>query len=99
MTYNFVEKNAEKFICELCDFSCSKSSNYDKHLLTRKHKNTAKILPSTYSKNAENAELLYVMIIGVKNFIIGKSNDEINNLEINHFIELFYKQFLNKCIK
>lgn len=26
------------FICEICDFKCSKSSNYTKHLLTRKHK-------------------------------------------------------------
>jgi hypothetical protein len=28
-----------KFICEPCDFTCSKPSNYDKHLLTRKHEN------------------------------------------------------------
>ena len=56
MTYNFAKKNAEKFYCDLCDFYCSKSSNYDKHLLTRKHKNTAKILTNTYKKNAENAE-------------------------------------------
>jgi hypothetical protein len=26
-----------KFICEPCDFTCSKPSNYEKHLLTRKH--------------------------------------------------------------
>lgn len=26
------------FFCEICDFRCSKSSNYTKHLLTRKHK-------------------------------------------------------------
>ena len=32
-------KNAEEFKCSLCDFICSKKSNYDKHLLTRKHKN------------------------------------------------------------
>ena len=32
-------KNAEKFRCEKCDFSCSKKSNYDKHTLTRKHTN------------------------------------------------------------
>jgi len=30
-------KNAEKYICEICDFKCSKSSNYNKHLSTRKH--------------------------------------------------------------
>jgi hypothetical protein len=30
-------KNAVLFSCEKCDFSCSKKSNYDKHLMTRKH--------------------------------------------------------------
>ena len=32
-------KNAEKYICEFCDFKCSKKSNYETHLLTAKHKN------------------------------------------------------------
>ena len=31
-------KNAFKFICESCDFKCSKQSNYITHLSTRKHK-------------------------------------------------------------
>ena len=30
-------KNAGNFYCEKCDFRCSKNSNYNKHLLTRKH--------------------------------------------------------------
>lgn len=30
-------ENAEKLECKLCDFKCSKQSNYKKHLLTRKH--------------------------------------------------------------
>jgi hypothetical protein len=32
-------KNAIIFNCEYCDFACSKQSNYDKHLLSSKHKN------------------------------------------------------------
>ena len=32
-------KNAEKFQCEECDFECFKKSNYEKHILTDKHKN------------------------------------------------------------
>jgi len=32
-------KNAELFSCEVCKFECSKKSNYEKHLLTAKHKN------------------------------------------------------------
>uniref|UniRef100_A0A6C0HFY6 C2H2-type domain-containing protein n=1 Tax=viral metagenome TaxID=1070528 RepID=A0A6C0HFY6_9ZZZZ len=31
-------KNADKFVCDVCDFKCSKHSNYLKHLATRKHK-------------------------------------------------------------
>ena len=32
-------ENAEIFVCEKCDFKCSKKSNYVKHLTTRKHIN------------------------------------------------------------
>ena len=31
-------KNAEKYICEECDFKCSKHSDYDRHIMTAKHK-------------------------------------------------------------
>jgi len=30
-------KNAEKYVCETCDFKCNKKSNYSSHLLTAKH--------------------------------------------------------------
>jgi hypothetical protein len=43
------QKNAEIFICEKCDFVCSKKSNFEKHILTRKHKNDDK-------KEQKNAE-------------------------------------------
>jgi hypothetical protein len=47
-------KNAEKYICEICDFKCSKLSNYNKHLSTRKHiiltnpNNKTQIKPKIY---------------------------------------------------
>jgi len=34
---NLMPKNAKKFYCEKCDFTCSKESNWNQHLLTRKH--------------------------------------------------------------
>jgi hypothetical protein len=37
-------KNAEKFICNLCDFECSKHSNYITHLGTLKHENGNKMV-------------------------------------------------------
>jgi hypothetical protein len=42
-------KNAEMINCVICDFKCRKQSNFDKHLLTRKHK----ILTNPNEKNAE----------------------------------------------
>ena len=58
MTYKKTPKNAEKIICEDCNFVSSKKSDYERHLLTRKHK----ILTNTYKKNAENAE--YICVCG-----------------------------------
>ena len=43
------QKNAVFFTCEKCDFVCSKKSNFEKHLSTRKHKNDDK-------KEQKNAE-------------------------------------------
>ena len=45
-------ENANKFVCEKCDFRCCKKSNYDTHLLTYKHQkitedNPIKCQPST----------------------------------------------------
>ena len=44
-------KNAEKYICEECNFKCSKLSNYNSHSLTAKHQ----ILTNTYKKMPKNA--------------------------------------------
>ena len=48
-------KNAENFYCKDCEFVCSKKSNYDKHILTRKHK----ILTNTYKKMPDENEQIY----------------------------------------
>jgi hypothetical protein len=45
------QKTAENFICEKCDFICSKKSDYEKHLLTRKHKNDDKKAPKSAEQN------------------------------------------------
>ena len=36
---DFTPENAEKYVCEICDFKCCKNSDKDRHLLTRKHQN------------------------------------------------------------
>ena len=45
--------NADKYICNECDFKCSKLSNYNKHLSTRKHlilTNTSNVLTHKNNK-------------------------------------------------
>ena len=37
MVIQKMPKNAKIFLCESCDFKCSRKSNYEIHLLTRKH--------------------------------------------------------------
>ena len=51
----FNAKNAGFFECKICDFKCSKNSNYQSHLLTPKHKKRTKDTKKM-PKNAENAE-------------------------------------------
>jgi len=47
------QENASVFICVKCSFKCSKKSNYNKHLLTAKHK----MLENAGNKKSKNAEL------------------------------------------
>ena len=49
-------ENAEIFYCECCDFKCCKQSNFDKHVLTSKHKNRTK-LNNLEQKNAEKCHI------------------------------------------
>jgi hypothetical protein len=53
MDYNKTLKNAEKFICVRCNFKCIKQSEYNRHLLTAKHKRMTMDDRKT-PKNAEN---------------------------------------------
>ena len=38
MATYFTSKNIKKITCNICDFECSKKGDYNRHLLTRKHK-------------------------------------------------------------
>ena len=52
-----VLKTTKKFICKYCNYKCSDSSNFQKHINTKKHKTnemvhngTSKVLKSTEFK-------------------------------------------------
>jgi protein-arginine kinase activator protein McsA len=49
-------KNAEFYTCEVCDFKCSKKSNFEKHNLTGKHAKQVKILHNTTNLEQKNAD-------------------------------------------
>uniref|UniRef100_A0A6C0E5W2 C2H2-type domain-containing protein n=1 Tax=viral metagenome TaxID=1070528 RepID=A0A6C0E5W2_9ZZZZ len=44
------QKTAEKYKCEICEFYCSKKSNYERHLSTRKHMDNDTDLQQTSKK-------------------------------------------------
>ena len=49
-----IPKDADNFVCELCDFSCSKLSNWTKHILTLKHKSVTNSDSLVTDKNADH---------------------------------------------
>ena len=60
---NLMPKNAKIYYCEKCHFKCSKLSNYNKHLLTLKHKNRTN---STIieQKNAKKCQTKFICECG-----------------------------------
>jgi len=60
-------KNAKILHCNYCDFSCSKESNWQKHLLTSKHKRSyIRVTTDTLlvPKNAENCQISFTCECG-----------------------------------
>lgn len=42
-------ENAKKYVCEICDFGCSKRCDWNRHVVTAKHQNNAEMIPSIIS--------------------------------------------------
>jgi len=63
MTYNLVPKSSNKYVCEKCDYFTCRKSQYDRHIMTLKHKNTDKILTNT---NTESSVSNFVCNCGKK---------------------------------
>ena len=56
-------KNAEKYICEDCDFKCSKQSDYNRHLSTAKHKILTNANWENAKKRQKTPKNIYVKIV------------------------------------
>jgi len=65
-------KTPDLFECKLCDFKCSKQSDYDRHLMTPKHQNANKMLTNANNFTPKNAEK-FVCDKCCKNFKHGSS--------------------------
>jgi len=48
-----MQKSQQKYYCEKCDYSSSKKSDYEKHVLTRKHKMATNIEQKSRNQNTE----------------------------------------------
>ena len=59
-------KNAEKYICEKCNFKCSKRCDYNRHLLTAKHQRTYTDLQQTYILKNKKEPKIYVCDCGIE---------------------------------
>jgi len=62
-TYTKYENPGEKMSCKICNVECSNKYNYEKHLLTLKHKNTYILLTNTYTMD-EKDDLPYLCNCG-----------------------------------
>ena len=60
------QKIALKFVCKPCDYTCSKQSDYNKHLLTTKHKN--RTILNDLEQNVEKSSQKYTCSNCHKNY-------------------------------
>jgi len=64
MDTNLMPKNAKMFNCAICDFNCSKQSNFSIHLMTAKHIKRYSMIQNDTQKITENADKQYVCECG-----------------------------------
>ena len=92
------QKVAKKFVCEKCDYSSNKESDYNKHLLTRKHQMVYNGIQKSREKSQTNicsCGKVYKHISGLyrhkKTCTFEQNNEEIEEFEKNEKIEKIEK--------
>jgi hypothetical protein len=90
MLTNLVPKVPNIFVCNLCDYSSSRKSQYDRHILTSKHKNLTNVnnfsSESSNNFNCKKCNKNYKSRVGLWNHkkkcvIINDKNNEENIIE------------------
>ena len=59
MDYIKVQKSSDKFCCEHCDYSTSRQSQYERHILSYKHKKITQDDETSYTKVPKSSENYY----------------------------------------
>jgi hypothetical protein len=59
MDYIKVQKSSDKFYCENCDYSTSRQSQYERHILSYKHKKITQDDETSYTKVPKSSENYY----------------------------------------
>ena len=63
---NLSPKISSKFVCEICDYKCSKQFDFNKHLITPKHKN--RTILNDLEQNCEKSSKKYTCSNCHKNY-------------------------------
>ena len=66
MTDTNIPKNPQKFLCKKCYYTTSSKKDYNKHVLTLKHKNNVQILPNTDNLSQKIPHFYYRVQIAIK---------------------------------
>jgi hypothetical protein len=87
MLTNFTQKNSKKYECVFCDFKCCNKNDYNRHILTRKHK----MLTNVDTKNSKNSNDSNKFICDC-----GKEYNHRQSLSVHKKKCSFIKEYINK---
>jgi len=97
------QKSPDIFVCEKCDYVCSKKRDYERHLLTRKHKNDDKKAPKSPQKYdcecGKSFKYRQGLYVHKKTCILDKNSESITNVIINTYDKKTDEQIDSKTDK
>ena len=64
MTYKDIASQKIKYYCDICNFKCCNKYNYNKHILTKKHKILTNTDKNTDKELVKNAKKIYICECG-----------------------------------